>query len=214
MLWNRYHFRVVLCWGNQIPETMFCVAFNAFFILLPTWDAIDLLSIDTGVPLVWYWGCVYGVQNCVYMGKENADTRPGSQPRNLSRFIASGGICLIGCSLLLVFSPWMESRIKRKATSFAKVHCIHSNVLPSFWSLFSPQIASNTITVKIKSYPWKVFLFLTTLLLFCFCFFYLEFQVVGHLMKKQPEGHWKRTTKKQPNVTDLSFVAVFSHISL
>lgn len=48
---------------------------------------------------------MYGVQNCVYMGKENADTRPGSQPRNLSRFIASGGICLIGCSLLLVFSP-------------------------------------------------------------------------------------------------------------
>lgn len=46
---------------------------------------------------------MYGVQNCVYMGKENADTRPGSQPRNLSRFIASGGICLIGCSLLLVF---------------------------------------------------------------------------------------------------------------
>lgn len=98
MLWNRYHFRVVLCWGNQIPETMLCVAVNAFFILLPTWDVIDLLSIDTGVSLVWYWGCVYGVQNCAYMGKENADTRPGSQPRNLSSFIASGGICLLGCT--------------------------------------------------------------------------------------------------------------------
>lgn len=36
---------------------------------------------------------------------------------------------------------------------------------------FFPQIASNTITVKIKSYPWKVFLFLTTLLLL-FCFFF------------------------------------------
>lgn len=41
---------------------------------------------------------MYGVQNCAYMGKENADTRPGSQPRNLSRFIAFGGICLLGCT--------------------------------------------------------------------------------------------------------------------
>lgn len=111
--------------------------------------------------------------------------RTGSQPRNLSRFIASGDICLLSCTHFCCFFhlEWNHAYIEKQQVL---LKCIaYTPMFYHHFEVFFSPTASNTITVKIKFYPCKVFLFLTTLLLF----FYLEFQVVGHLMREQPEGH-------------------------
>lgn len=86
----------------------------------------------------------------------------------------------------------MESRIQGKATSFAKVHCIHAYT-PMFYHHFEvspPPDCFKHDNSENKILSLESFSFFDNIVVVVlFVFFYLEFQVVGHLMKKQPEGH-------------------------